>query len=158
MGRIMNRRTSWPMAAIIVTAAAIIGFFGGGVIGATSAGHGGADGSATPTTTDTPSPDPSPSEPATGLTLESAVDTVGAGERIDFTGTLEPPVSGIELQVERRTDGGDWEDFPVTVTTNNDGGFSTWIQTGRVGANEFRLTGTVEGAPIESNTVSVTIS
>lgn len=158
----MTRRLSWPISTGIVAAAAIIGIVGGGLIGAGSGSDQPVAGS-TPTSTSSPEPTASASDSpestsGNALTIEANETEVSADSRVDFTGQLEPPIGGVELQVERSIDGGEWEDFPVTVTTQDDGSFSTWIASGRVGENEFRLTGQADGSEVESNTVTVMVN
>ena len=118
--------------------------------------------------TETPEPDdePTPTDEAdeeTGLTLAADPTSVAGSQRISLNGQIQPAVEGIELRVERRLSGGDWESFPdannpVTTRTRAGGDFSTWVQTGRQGENEWRLVGTVDGETIESNTVTVTVN
>lgn len=80
-----------------------------------------------------------------------------------MTGQLEPAVGGIEFTVERSLDGSEWSIFPdaadpVTVTTRDDGSFSTYVVTSRAGQNQFRVVGQVDGERLESAPVTVTIS
>ena len=119
-------------------------------------------------------PDESPDEPEDTETeepeLESGVQLlqpepaeVGGGARISLAGSVEPTVEGIQLRVERRLDDGDWTGFPdnsspITTSTGANGGFSTWVQTSRAGANEWRLVGEIDGEPVESNIVTVIIN
>lgn len=102
-------------------------------------------------------------EPETGITLSTDSTSVAGSQRIGLTGQIQPPVEGIDLRVERRIGDGDWEVFPdsnnpVTTRTRAGGDFSTWVQTGRQGENEWRLVGTVDGETVESNTVTVTVN
>jgi len=156
----MTRRLSWPITAGVLTAAAIIGIVGGGLMGADSRSNDQPSAAAEQTATSSPEPSDSESPETasgTGLMVEASETEVSQDARVDFTGELNPPIEGVELQVERSIDGGDWEDFPVTVTTNDDGSFSTWVASGRVGENEFRLSGEADGQPVESNTVTVRV-
>jgi hypothetical protein len=147
------------VVAILLTAAAV--GFGGGAY----AGNAGDDaGNPATTTTATPSGFPSASAtPTSTITLTAAQSAVAASERIDMTGRLQPPVAGVELTVERSLNGSDWDTFPdaddpVTVTTDDNGEFSTYVQTGRSGENQFRVVGQVGDAFLESEPVVVTIS
>lgn len=112
---------------------------------------------------DEPEPtDDEEAEEETGITLNADPTSVASSQRISLTGQIQPPVEGIQLRVERRLSGGDWEAFPdsnnpVTTRTRAGGDFSTWVQTGRQGENEWRLVGTVDGETVESNTVTVTV-
>jgi hypothetical protein len=146
------------VVAILLTAAAV--GFGGGAY----AGNAGDDAGNAPATTATPSGSPSASAtPTSTITLTAAQSAVAASERIDMTGRLQPPVAGVELMVERSLNGSDWDTFPdaddpVTVTTDDNGEFSTYVQTGRSGENQFRVVGQVGDAFLESEPVVVTIS
>jgi hypothetical protein len=148
------------VVAILLTAAAA--GFGGGAY----AGNVGDDAGNAPTTATTATASGSPSESATPtstITLTAAQSSVAASERIDMTGRLQPPVAGVELTVERSLNGSDWDTFPdaddpVTVTTDDNGEFSTYVQTGRSGENQFRVVGQVGDAFLESEPVVVTIS
>lgn len=155
--------------------AGILGFLGGAIAGATSGGTDGAaeaspntqpgetpqdDDTDTATGGESPEASPGNEEGEHSVTLIADPDTVPANERIDLEGNLEPPVEGVTLVVQRRLEGGDWEAFgsePVEAETREDGSFSTWIQTGRDGVNEFRLVGEVDGEPVESETAAVTV-
>ncbi len=104
---------------------------------------------ATPTRTKS-SPQPRPQEPVlTASPLEA-----GANERIDLTGRFPGLPEGSALQVERRQ-GGTWVDFPVSMTAQPDGSFSTYIETGQPGANEFRVTAPVLGRSTPPVTVRI---
>jgi hypothetical protein len=89
---------------------------------------------------------------ASGFSLEANPTSVSAMEDVTLQGTFDGP-DGTVLQVQRRLEGGDWDDFPVEATVN-DGTYTTTIRSGRVGTNEFRMrddTGAV------SNVVTVTV-
>ncbi|HEY9410403.1 MAG TPA: hypothetical protein VIP77_12545 [Jiangellaceae bacterium] len=159
----MSRASGGAFAACLITAA-IVGFAGGAFLG-TQAGAGESDNASSndPTSTVSEPDGTTPSAPAeetpstaSGLTLEAAQKQVAASERIDLTGTLEPAAEGVELQVQRSIDGGDWQDFPVTATTNADGSFSTWITTGQAGENSFRVVRADDDA-VASEPVTVTV-
>jgi hypothetical protein len=146
------------VVAILLTAAAV--GFGGGAY----AGNSGDDAGDAPSTVTTATPSPSESAtPTSTITLTAAQSSVAASERIDMTGRLQPPVAGVELTVERSLNGSDWDTFPdaddpVTVTTDDNGEFSTYVLTGRSGENQFRVVGQVGDAFLESEPVAVTIS
>lgn len=108
-----------------------------------------APGEPTPTTTPTQSAEPEKSE----IQLNASPSSVSPMGRIDLTGTY-PGGDGAILQVQRKQEGQDWEDFPVDASVSN-GTFRTWIQTGRTGRNEFRMMDTSSGRT--SNVVAVTI-
>lgn len=116
---------------------------------------------------ETPEPEDDPTtpeaEPEPGINLSADSTSVAASQRISLTGSVEPAVEGIELRVERRIGDGGWESFPdannpVTTRTQAGGNFSTWVQTGRQGDNEWRLVGTIDGETVESNSVTVTVN
>ncbi len=91
---------------------------------------------------------------AQGITLSAGQTQVGQMERIDLTGTY-PNGEGAVLQVQRAGIGDtSWVDFPVTVTVSG-GQFSTYVQTGRSGANRFRVVDT--DTQKASNEVTVTV-
>jgi hypothetical protein len=97
--------------------------------------------------------DTEPTEgPVSGFSLQASPTTVASMEDVTLQGTFDGP-DGTVLQVQRRLEGGDWEDFPVEATVRN-GTFTTTIRSGRVGTNEFRMrddTGAV------SNVVTVAV-
>lgn len=169
-----SSRVSASSAAAVLIMAGILGFVGGAITGASS---GGTDGAAEAATTTQPGETPSDDtatdadgespEASPGsedgdytVTLIAEPTTVPELERIDLQGNLEPPVEGVTLVVERRLEDGDWQQFgtdPVEAETRDDGSFSTWVQTGRTGPNEFRLVGEVDGQRVESQTATVTV-
>lgn len=154
----MSSRASAGAAAAALIAAAVVGVGGGAILGNLGAEPEAAAGDGTASqaaAAETPTP-------AASITLRAARTTVAANERIDLTGALEPAAGGIELKVERSLDGSQWDSFPdaddqVTVTTTDDGTFSTYVVTGRSGENQFRLVGQVGGEFLESAPVTVTV-
>jgi hypothetical protein len=159
----MSTRASRGAAAAILVAAAVVGF-SGGVIAGNAVGSedpnaaGGSESSASPAA----SQSPSDTEPAAAITLSAAKTAFATNEKIDLTGVLEPAAEGVELKVERSLNGSDWDSFPdpedqVTAKTKNDGTFSTFVQTGREGENQFRVVGLVGEVSIESEPVVVTV-
>ncbi len=72
--------------------------------------------------------------------------------QIDLTGTYATG-EGAVLQVQR-FEGGSWTDFDATVAVAN-GTFSTFVQSGQVGVNRFRVLDTDSGTT--SNDVKVTV-
>lgn len=70
-----------------------------------------------------------------GFTLTASPSTVGPLQRINLAGRYDGP-DGARLQVQREEGG--WVDFPVD-TAASAGQFATYIQSGRVGENRFRL-------------------
>lgn len=95
---------------------------------------------------------PKTSRPAKRISLQAGTDAVGSMGRIDLTGVY-PGGEGAVLQVQR-LDGGHWEDFPVTAAVSG-GTFSTYVQTGRSGLQQFRVRDTDSGKV--SNVVKVTV-
>jgi hypothetical protein len=93
-----------------------------------------------------------PAEPEPEITLLSAQTEVGPMEPIDLTGSYVGGEGAI-LQVQQFEDGA-WADFPVTVPVNGDS-FTTYVQTGDVGPNRFRVVDTETGE--ESNEVRIQI-
>ncbi len=109
-------------------------------------------------------PDPSKAaDPKNGTTEKPAPKSkisLSAGQtqvvpmgQIDLTG-IYPGGEGAILQVQR-LEAGTWDEFPVTVAVSNET-FSTYVQTGQVGANKFRVVDTDNGKT--SNVVKVQIS
>lgn len=97
----------------------------------------------------TPTPTPKKKPPA--ITLRVEPTSVGAGERINFSGDYRDG-DGSQLQVQRQEDG--WTDFPVT-TSVADGRFGTYITTSRTGDARFRVLDKSSGRT--SNVVRVAI-
>jgi hypothetical protein len=85
--------------------------------------------------TKTHKPRPKPNEP----TLNASPMQASTSEEVSLTGRFPGVGAGVYLQVERR-EGGVWTDFPVDMTTNQGGTYSTWIITGHTGPNLFRIT------------------
>ncbi|MFT4287711.1 hypothetical protein [Nocardioides sp.] len=97
---------------------------------------------------------PTSSEVPQGITLQAGSDSVGSMDRIDLSGVY-PGGEGAVLQVQRRSAGDKkWETFPVDATVTG-GSFSTYVQTGRSGAQEWRVKDTATGEV--SNVVTVTV-
>lgn len=71
-----------------------------------------------------------------GLRLAMTPASVNPMERINITGTYQGQ-DAIQLQIQRR-ENGKWTDFPIEVQVRA-GSFSTYIMTGRVGENSFRV-------------------
>ncbi|MGH8825697.1 MAG: hypothetical protein ACRDVN_14675 [Jiangellaceae bacterium] len=158
----MSSHASPKSVVSILVAAAVVGF-GSGAFAGDVGGVDGQDPSTAATAQSTPSAAASETAPASTITLTAAQSSVAASERIDMTGQLQPPLAGVELRVERSLNGSDWDTFPdaddpVTVTTNENGEFSTYVQTGRSGENQFRVVGQVGDEFLESEPVVVTIS
>ncbi|MGA8847322.1 MAG: hypothetical protein WB471_11975 [Nocardioides sp.] len=86
------------------------------------------------------------------ITLRAAQSAVGPMEPIDLTGEY-PAGEGAILRVQQ-FEGGKWSDFPVTAPVGG-GTFSTFIQTGAIGLNRFRMIDTDTGET--SNEVKVQI-
>jgi hypothetical protein len=154
----MSTRASPGAATAVLIAALVLGFGGGAVVG-TLAGQ--TDATASPSVAPT-NATPTETAAASSVRLTAEQTSVSPNEQIDMAGQLEPPAAGVELIVERSLDGGEWGPFPdaddpVTVTTQDDGTFSTWVVTGRTGENQFRVVGQVGDELLESDPVTVTI-
>jgi hypothetical protein len=156
----MSSHASPRSVVATLVAAAAVGFGGGAFAGSSF----GAAGNAPTTGATTPAATPSESAtPASTVTLTADQSSAAASERIDMSGRLQPPVAGVELRVERSLNGSDWETFPdsddpVTVTTDDNGEFRTYVQTSRSGENQFRVVGEVGDEVLESEPVVVTVS
>ena len=128
---------------------AILGFGGSALINAT--GLGAVDlppivnptttPSGTPTATPTPEPTQTSSEPANvpEPTIKVSTAQVAPGERFLISGTFPTVGAGVELQVQVKDDGSDWDDFPIETTTRGGGRFKTELYTSRTGDRQFRL-------------------
>ncbi|MCD6640156.1 MAG: hypothetical protein LT071_09615 [Nocardioides sp.] len=100
-----------------------------------------------------PSNEPSESEaPQKGINLTVGQSSVAPMQQIDLTGTY-PTGEGSVLQVQR-FEGGGWADFPVTMSVSGQT-FSTYVMTGRLGVNRFRVIDT--DSKVASNPVRVTV-
>src|SRR5690625_2210551 len=74
------------------------------------------------------------------LSLSAQQDSVGASDRIDIAGTINPAEEGVSVQLQRSVDGSEFEDFPVDPwETDADGEFGGYVQSSRSGENEFRV-------------------
>lgn len=86
------------------------------------------------------------------LTLTAGQSSVAPMGRIDLSGSYG--TDGAILQVQRRVDGGDWTDFPVTVPVRG-GTFSTYLMTGQVGRTDFRVVDTDSDTKSKPVTVQI---
>jgi hypothetical protein len=156
----MSTNASPGTATAVLIAALVLGFGGGAVVGNLSELTNAE--AASPTAGPT-NASPTETTPASSISLTAEQNSVSPNEKIDMTGRLEPAVGGVELIVQRSLDGGEWGAFPdaddpVTVTTDGDGSFSTYVVTGRTGENRFRVVGEVGEEALESEPVTVTIT
>lgn len=85
--------------------------------------------------------------------LLASKSTASPMEQVTLSGSY-PGKDGVSLQVQSKSGGAGWSDFPVTTSVNG-GIFSTYIQTGITGKNKFRMVDTSTGT--KSNVVTVTI-
>lgn len=90
--------------------------------------------------------------PAEAISLSVTQQSVSPMQQIDLTGTYRAG-DGAILQVQR-LQGGTWSDFPVTMSVSG-GTFATYVRTGQVGANRFRVIDT--DSQVTSNEVTVTV-
>ena len=93
------------------------------------------------------------SAPAKQITLSAGETSVAPMEQIDLTGVY-PGGEGAILQVQRKLDG-QWQDFLSVDAAVSGGQFSTYVQTGQLGVQKFRMRDTTSG--LVSNVVSVTV-
>ncbi len=101
------------------------------------------------TTTTTRTPQPLPQV----IQLVATPLQATSFERVSLSGTYPAP-AGTILQVERNRGAG-WAEFPTTATVDA-GTFSTYVATGILGANQFRVVDTSTGKL--SNVVIVMIT
>jgi hypothetical protein len=106
-----------------------------------------------PSSASSPSDDSSkkPKKKQKPLTLQAFPAQVNSGGRINLTGVY-PKGEGRQLQVQRFE--GRWTDFPVTASVRG-GIFETYVYSGQVGKNRFRVLDIGSGRA--SNPVTVTI-
>jgi hypothetical protein len=86
------------------------------------------------------------------ITLYANPTSAGLNEKITLSGVYLDG-EGVELQVQRQ-DGDAWVNFPTKAHVAN-GSFSTYVYTGRAGANNFRMFDPTTGR--SSNSVTVTV-
>lgn len=104
-------------------------------------------------------PDGKPSESETtekeekAITLSASQTEVAPMEQIDLTGVY-PGGEGAILRVEYFT-GGRWEHFAQITANVSDETFSTYIQTGQIGVQRFRMVDTDTG--LASNEVRIKV-
>lgn len=151
MCRVSRRASGGTLAAFLIFAA-IVGFSGGAYLGTQTGDADPAVATSDETGTVPPAdesggndggdeePTEDPTEPADGeLTFSLAKDSAAPNEQIDYSAQLSSGEEGVTLQVQRSIDGSDWEDFPITRETNENGEVSGYLQTGRSGENSFRV-------------------
>jgi hypothetical protein len=91
--------------------------------------------------------------PAKRITLSAGETSVAPMQQIDLTGVY-PGGEGAILQVQRKVDG-TWQDFLSVNAAVSGGQFATYVQTGQLGVQKFRMRDTASGRV--SNVVSVTV-
>ncbi|WP_157553217.1 hypothetical protein [Jiangella gansuensis] len=161
----MSRRASGGALAASLITAAIVGFAGGAYVGSQN----GADepgsastppGSTTPVgeTPDAPATDGSEDPTSTGITLAAEPTSVAPSQDINLSVSTEPAEAGIELQIQRSVDGGEWENFPNVslIVTDASGAGTSRLNSQRTGTNSFRVVRVDDGS-VMSNEVQVTI-
>lgn len=176
MGAMASRATGGTFAAFLISGA-ILGFAGGAVLGTQADGSesdggppnsaattpadpgtdgGGDTGGTAPDATDDPEGDETPAGDG-AISLSAAQTAVSADERIDISGSIDPPEEGVRLQIQRSVDGSEFEDFPVDPwETNANGEFGGYVQSSRSGENAFRVI-LVDDPSVTSDTVVVQI-
>lgn len=145
------------LAAIVM--AGIVGFLGGGLLGAVGFGipnPAEVVQRAVAPDADTSSED-SAATPSPTISLEADRREAARNQRIQLTGGTSPPAAGTTLDVQRSQDGGPFQLFPVSVVTDAQGEFYTEVATQQTGESLFRVFGEVAGERIASNAVPVTI-
>lgn len=99
-----------------------------------------------PATSDAPTKEPPP------ISLSAVQTEVTSMQNIDLSGVY-PDGEGAVLRVQQFEDG-TWTDFPVYISVTG-GQFDTYIQTGSIGLNKFRVINTDNGEV--SNVIRVTV-
>lgn len=137
----------------LLLAAAVVGFLGGGLVGALQQSSLLNPPTAAPSPT-TQSPTP---EPAASITVTADRSQASTSDLIRLEGDTQPPAPGVVLQVEQSVDGGPFAAFPVSIQTRADGTYGVSVRTGRTGVNRFRMVGTVGGEQVASDPVTVRV-
>lgn len=106
-----------------------------------------------PSNTAPAAPSKSPSAKTHQITLSAGETSVAPMQQINLTGVY-PGGEGAILQVQRQL-GGKWQDFLSVDAAVSGGQFSTYVQTGQVGMQKFRMRDTTSG--MLSNVVSVKV-
>ncbi len=91
-------------------------------------------------------------KPQRAITLAASPQSVSPYQRINLVGSY-PGANGTTLQVQR-LQGGAWASFPTSATVNN-GSFSTYVETGQGGPNQFRVIDPSTGRASAPVTVNV---
>jgi len=115
------------------------------------------DPSETAAPSDTPTSKPSKKKtkaPEKKITLQASQVSAAPMQLFDLSG-IYPGGEGEILRLQRKTAGAGWEDFGIPDVAVSGGQFSTQVQTGRAGAQKFRMKDIDSGAL--SNVVTVTI-
>jgi hypothetical protein len=159
----MRRFAGW-FAIIGAVVGIVLGFGGAALVGAT--GLGSTDlppisqpttpaPTPTPTATATPEPEPeSTAEPEPTLVISDT--QVSPGQRFALEGRFPTLDRGVELQVQVRDKGEDWDDFPVTTKVRDgSGAYRTEIYTSRTGERDFRVVQKDAGLETPSVTVQI---
>jgi hypothetical protein len=99
-------------------------------------------------TTPSKPPEPTKTRKPNEPTLNASPMQASTSEEVSLTGRFPGLGAGVYLQVQRR-EGGVWTDFPVDMTTDQGGTYSTYVITGQTGPNLFRITAeTGESTPM----------
>lgn len=149
------RRVGRGTVLVALLVASVIGFLGGGLLGAVGIGFPTPQVATSSEASSTPSPADQESTPAIGL--RAGATSAGPGQRVPLTGSTSPATANVVLQVQRAETGGPFQQFPVTVTTIEDGTFYTEVATQQTGENLFRVVGEIDGTRVSSNAVTIQI-
>lgn len=98
-----------------------------------------------------PSASRSPRPRVRAITLRVVPTEASIGQRVDLSGGYSG-AEGVTLQVQRFESG--WTDFGVTATVTG-GAFSTYVLSGRLGENRFRVVDPATGRTSNPVTVSI---
>ena len=94
-----------------------------------------------------------PPPPQHAMTLTASPANAASYQQVNLTGSFQGH-DGTTLQVQRSVGNGPWADFPTTTHVSG-GQYATFIKTGMVGTNHFRMIDTATG--VTSNVVTVKI-
>jgi hypothetical protein len=141
----MRTRTQVVRRSAAVVAGIALAAAGAGVAGALQA-------NATPDTTRITSVSTTTVAAKPSITVKSDKATAKAWAKVSFSGKTTGIAANSVVQVQR-LQSGKWVNFPATTKVTSKATYSVWVQSGRLGANKFR----VVTAKATSAAVSVTI-
>lgn len=148
-GRSLASRMAFWFVLLGAGLGAVLGFGGSALVEASGIGSVDLPPIVNPTTapsaTPSATPTPEPTETTTTganepkPTIKASKSQVAPGETFVIQGAYPAVGEGVELQVQVKDEGSDWDDFPIETTTKGGGRFKTELYTSRTGDRQFRL-------------------